>query len=205
MSYLIRAAVKSHDPTQSFVTVLHYVYGPTTDASVEDFLTGFVGTITTGLRATLISSGQLDSVDATRIPDPGSGDTPDEATLVLNLAGTYGPGGDDIPQALCGLVNLKTNVASRRARGWTYGFPMWRSTALSSSGEVINPASDYWTGLGTLATGLAASAVGDTLTYDPVVFSRVAYDTEAPNWYFGINAAVRSSKPRWLRKRSLIH
>lgn len=206
MAYVIRAAFESHDPLQAFTTVLHYK-SLSDSASVDDFVSGVDGTLTTGLRASLGTDGLLDSVTAVRIPEPGTSQTPDEATRALALAGAYNPGGDNLPEAMCGLVQLKTGVASRRARGWTYAYPMRRTTVLSADGEQILSSGDYWIAMGTLATGLTADVIGDGVLgihYTPIVFSRRAYDQNAANWYFGITAAVRSSKPRWLRKRSII-
>jgi hypothetical protein len=203
MALTLRAAFRSHDLDQSYITVLHYhSSGPS--ASLSDFLGGVVGALTTGLRATLHTVGALDECVATTIPDPGSGGLPEQDSLAINLAGTFNPAANDLPDAVCGLVKLKTNVASRRSRGWTYGFPIKSSAQLGGSGEVISSAGTYWTALGTLATGLKGSVIGALTDYDPIVFSHAAYITEAPNWYFGITDAIRSPKPRWLRKRSLI-
>ena len=202
--FLVRAAFAAHDPTQSYTTVLHYkTDDPVT--YIDDFLGGVVGSLTDGLRATLWTSGTLDSVTAVRIPAPGSSELPVEGTLVINLAGTYTITQDDIPQAICGLVDLKTNIASRRARGWTYGYPIFDSSKLDGSGEHINSASTYGLGLATLAAALDNQVEGSVTNYDPVVFSKTAYRSGDPTYAFEITAGVRNLKPRWLKKRSLAH
>jgi hypothetical protein len=200
---LFRAAVHSHDPSQSFVTVLHYT---TEDASIHaaDVANNFAGTITTGLKATLRTSGQLDDVTVTEILPHGTLTPPEQATHALNIAGVYVPANLNIDPALCGLVDLKTNVAGRGTHGWTYGFPILDVVQLSSSGHVIDASSPYWADMATLATGLLADVVVGSSHVTPVVFSAARWRRAEANYWFGITAATRSPKPRWLRKRSLI-
>jgi hypothetical protein len=203
MSKLFRAAVHAHDTSQSFVTVLHYT---TEDASIHasDVANNFAGTITTGLRATLRTSGQLDDVTVTEILPFATHTPPEQATHTLSLAGTYSPANLNIDPALCGLVDLKTNVAGRGTHGWTYGYPILDVVQLSSSGHVIDSSSPYWADLATLATGLTADVVVGSSHVTPVVFSAARWRRAEANYWFGITAAVRSNKPRWLRKRSLL-
>ena len=203
MSKLFRAAVHSHDPSQSFVTVLHYT---TEDASIHasDVANNFAGTITTGLRATLRTSGQLDDVTVTEILPFATHTPPEQSTHTLNLAGVYVPANLNVDPALCGLVDLKTNVAGRGTHGWSYGFPILDVNQLTGNGHAIDSAGAYWTDLATLATGLVADVVVGSSHVTPVVFSAARWRRAEANYWFGITAAVRSSKPRWLRKRTLI-
>jgi len=203
MAKLFRAVVHAHDTQQSFVTVLHYT---TEDGSIHasDVASNFAGTITTGLRATLRTSGQLDDVTVTEVLPFGTLTPPEQSTHVLNLAGTFAPGGQSIDTALCGLVDLKTNVAGRGTHGWTYAYPMIEVAQLAAGGESISSSGTYWTGMGTLATGLVADVVVGSSHVTPVVFSAARWRRAEANYWFGITAAVRSSKPRWLRKRTLI-
>ena len=95
-------------------------------------------------------------------------------------------------------------MAGRGTHGWCYAYPMIEVAQLAAGGESISSSGTYWTGMGTLATGLVADVVVGSSHVTPVVFSAARWRRAEPNYWFGITAATRSSKPRWLRKRSLI-
>lgn len=203
MSLLVRAAVASHDASQHYITVLHYT---TEDGSISvaDCAANFAGAITDGLRATLTTGGLLDSVTVVEILPHGDLTPPNEATQVLNLAGTYGPGGFTLPQAICGLVDLHSSVAGRGTHGWSYGFPALDDGQLDSGQKAFVSSGLYWEALQDHAEGCAADIIVGSSHVTPVVFSRARWLREEANYFFGITAAVPSAKVRWLRKRSTI-
>lgn len=202
ISKLFRLAFASHDTEQDYITVLHYSGDDT--GSPADVSTGVVGNLTDGLRATLRTSGQLDSVEIVEVLPPGDSGVPEAFTLELGLAGTYSPDGQNVPRALCGLVKLKTDAAVRSGHGWTYAFP------LVGANEIINDdtgriptTSAYWAGMATLATGVAGEIETSGETYNPAVYSRARHARAEDNWWFTITAAIRSPKVRYLRKREI--
>lgn len=203
--------VNAHDGSDQYVTVLGYS-GQLADVvtaagTPESLAKSFSGTATDGLRATLRTSGFLDSVTAREVLPPGDTGVPTEYTHALTLAGTYSaPGfGDDVPQELCGLVRKHTDAAVRGAHGWTFGYPLRKSGEMT--GETLTAGVAYWTGLLSLATGLAANIIDpgtfgvDNVTYTPALISRARHARHEANWWFGITSCVASNRVHYIRRR----
>ena len=196
---LIRVAVESSQFGQQFVTVLYYD-GTDPTASVADAASGFVGSITDGLRATLHTSGHLDQAIFTEVLDPGDTSIPDTAVLALGITGQYGAsGGDNVPTELCGLCKKVTGVPLRGAHGWVYGFPLLQSGELN--GENLDTTGNYWPKLVILAAALDNVIVGALTSYEPVVYSRTRHRRGDANYFFTIASGLATPRARFLRKR----
>ena len=200
MANLYRVAVAAHDPEQTYITTMYFVDGGTGD--VNDLAAHFVGAITTALKTTLVTTGQLDSATVVHVP-AAFGTGGDEATVSIGIAGTYNPGGGpNLPRELVGLVRLKTNFASRHAKGWRYGYPIQQPGSLDAHGLNLVTGSNYQIALATWATAFTDTVVSTGETYAPVVYSRTAHKQGLANYWFGVTAAVPQLRVHTLRKRN---
>jgi len=202
MSKLFRCAVASHDPEQAYITTM-YFHEPSDDGHPLDLVNHFVGDITTKLKATLVTTGTLDSVTAEEVP-AAYGTGGDEATAAIGVAGTYNPGsGPNLPRELCGLIRLKTNFSARGAHGWRFGFPIWQPGSLDAHGVNIVAGSNYQLGLATMKDAFTDHVISGGLDYAPACYSRTYHREGRPNYWFAVTAAVPQVKAHTLRKRNL--
>ena len=200
MANLFRVAVASHDPEQTYITTMYFTDGGT--GSAADLASHFVGAITSALKTTLVTTGQLDSATVVHVP-AAYGTGGDEATVSIGIAGTYSPGGGpNLPRELVGLVRLKTNFSARGARGWRYGFPIQQPGSLDAHGVNLVVGSNYQIALATFATAFTDTVISTGETYSPVVYSRTYHKEGRPNYWFAVTAAVPQLKVHTLRKRN---
>ena len=199
-----RAAFTSKDSEQSFITVLHFLAHSGAGNSGDLATALHSGAIPVALAKTLVTAGSFSLVTVTNIRDHGDSTPPDQDAAVMTQAGTATAVTANVPRALCGLVDLHTNVAGRGTHGWTYGYPLLAQGNMAGDGRTL--AGAYWTNLQTEATALNGVLTVGTATddYDLAVFSRARWARGEANFLFSVQAVTASNKVRILRRRNLL-
>lgn len=157
----------------------------------------------TTYRLMLTTSDTWLSVAVRQVPDPRSPGGQLEYVRTVNLAGTYAFT-RNMPESACGVLSIKTPVATRRARGHMF------APSMIDRGNIANrliAGSDA-----THLTALAARFANGTSTSGPAwtgttlsswilgVYSKT--DALAANPYFyGANAVTCDLTSHWLRSR----
>lgn len=147
----------------------------------------------------------VDQVVVRQVEDPTAPGVILEAAHPVAAAGTRGLGARQGPQSLCGVVSLKTPVASRRFRGHNFLPPI--EDVASLSGNNLDGSGAYWTAaqayVAKLQTGCAPSVTwtGSNLSsWRLSIYSRRAASLSLPQ-----NADVQSAslklKVSFLRSR----
>lgn len=156
-------------------------------------------------RATMANQFTWLSTTVKQVVDPTTVDNPLEYVNPVNLAGTRGAITHNSPASLCALIQLKTPVASRRARGHIFLAPSYAQNEMN--GDVYNGAAGYAVGViafaAKLATGCSPTPTwtGTGLsTWYLGCYSKRAAQLGVPH-AFACTAAVWSPQVRFLRSR----
>jgi hypothetical protein len=175
---------------------------PTLQGLADEFWTWIAATYL----ATVHSSSTVDQVTSKQVMDPLIKQSPLEAAHIVNLPGTHAPAGTQAPNSLCGVLAIKTQLASRRGRGHLFLPPAVASTAFS--GDILNQADPYYTNCVAFATRLQAGCgpsqtwTGSHLSqWQLCIYSRAAALLAQPS-VAQATACVVKPKAYWLRSRS---
>lgn len=142
------------------------------------------------------------SVDLTEMVNPlDVNATPRAATVAVTNGGALPATGDKLPEALCGIVSLRTEVARRWARGYV-AMPSPRASSYLD-------ASANWTGGYLTALQAIAAKVDDdyeigtvsVTSVIPVVYSRTQHLRGADQPWAQVSAGVARTKPKWRASR----
>lgn len=124
---------------------------------------------------------------------------------VAGVAGTLIGGDGKVYRAQSMVVNLKSDVASRSARGWIMLPGSVNSADMDGAGNWSASGSYY-----TAAVALAA-LLDDTIQHDvlsvhawhlkPIIYSRTRRKRSQSPYYFDVKSATAKRDPRWLRRR----
>lgn len=183
---------------------LHYVTQPPLEGSepaAADVLSVIDTALRTSYKACLNTQVTLLSATLSERVQPGSGDVPVGAALEIGDAGT-GPTYDGkVSPALCCIIQLKTGVPLRSARGYLAMPSPEASTAMASSSKFTGT---YLTGLDAFAAKLDDDYEIGTVSVTsviPVVYSRTRHARgQNPPW-FQVEAGVVRNAQRWRRSR----
>lgn len=192
---------------------LHYHFSDTAildDPGMDTFLAAIAASLSTPLRALILTTGQLESYTlyetaVTEHPQPPV----KTAHYLVNNAGTRADATDHLNRAQCGVMSLQTNRAGRSARGHIFLPPIGNTTALyGASVGLLSTTDPYWTAMAGLRTALLTHLGGHAFWaplsgYDGklVVYSQTLRDRAAPNWWFEVRDVVPRSTARWLHSR----
>lgn len=130
------------------------------------------------------------------------GGVPEGSAKELELDGTLAPADTKLPEALSAIIQLRTGVPLRSARGYLSMPSPLGSAGLTTGG--------VWTGSTKSAYDAFAAKLDDDYelgTVDvtsviPVVYSRTRHDRGISPWWFQIEAATLVNKARWRRSRT---
>lgn len=129
-------------------------------------------------------------------------DIPGTAADAISHAGTNGAPGT-LPHELCAYLQLRTDFASRSARGGTHSAPCTRSACFTAdlfvTGSVLGTS---MTALGNkLKTSFNNGSLLGPVTIHPVIYSRTRRIRGDTPYTFNITNFVVSNQPRFLRTR----
>lgn len=162
--------------------------------------------ISTTYLATFHASGFVDQVVAKQVMDPKIKDSPLEAQHIVNAAGTHSPPGAVVPQSLCGVVSLKTQLASRRGRGHLFMPPALSATSFTA--DLLTVSDPYYVALTAFATALQKGCTlsptwsGTHLSqWSLCIFSKAAALLSQTDVAI-CSAVIVKPKAYWLRSRS---
>lgn len=179
--------------------------GPPSLADLTQLANDVITYFSVTYRNTLSNNFSWLSVTTKQIVDPTTVDSPLEYQAPTNLAGTRGLITHNSPASLCALIQLKTPVASRRARGHIFCAPSYAQNELN--GDVYNGGAGYATGViafaAKLATGCSPTPTwtGTGLsTWFLGCYSKAAALQGQPH-AFAATACVWSPTVRFLRSR----
>jgi hypothetical protein len=123
----------------------------------------------------------------------------------VGLTGLLAGGDGKVYRAQSLVIALKSDVASRSARGWIMVPGSVNSTDMDGSGQ--------WSASGTYYTSCVALAalLDDNIQHDvlgthawhlqPVIYSRTRRKRDLTPYYFSVKSALAKRDPRWLRRR----
>jgi hypothetical protein len=112
-----------------------------------------------------------DSVIVKNVSDKVSKDVLGEQVHPVNLPGTRPKAGTGVPNAMCGLLALKSFAASRNFRGHIFMHPCISSSAINY--KTLSQTDAYWTALNAFQVKLAAGCSAPNPTWT---------GTELHNW-----------------------
>lgn len=160
--------------------------------------------LTTAYRAVLPTSMTLNSLQARECVAPGSEDVPGAGEKTVNLAGTFTAASSRLPDAVCMVVSLKTDVPLRSARGYI-ALPSPRNETLLDTNQKWLTTGTYYTNVEALAALLDDSfdtgGVG-AVTLNPVVYSRRRHGIGLNPYTFQVARAIPSNEVHWRRSRT---
>lgn len=156
-------------------------------------------------RALGVTTWTWDSIITKQVVDPLNPVVYLEAVTNVALAGTRTIAGHAVPEALCGVVSLKTPNASRRFRGHMFAPPAFNDATLS--GNLLDSGNAYWTNLGLFAaelfkgTPLGSGWTGAQLShYELVIYSKTAALAAQPS-VANVSGVTVKTKASFLRSR----
>lgn len=160
----------------------------------------------TTYRALLKTAWTWDQIDCSQVSDVLDPAPILKVTTAVNQAGTASNPSVGTPVPICGLVSLKTPLASRRYRGHLFLPPLFDEAQINGAG--IQNGGAYDTAKNNFAAALATGA-GSSPTWTGSFLSNctlVVYSeagTRAGSGVFAVVTAVTSNdQAHWLRSRS---
>ncbi len=202
-----------HDDTSGLrcITGWHVIDGngdPTIDNLHDLAESAGSTTLKDKFKAALRTNWILDSLVVRQVQDPQApGNVKLEYIRPIGEAGTLATGTES-PHAATAIMALKTDVASRRARG-----RMWMPPAMSqgtvSGDRWVTAAGGWWNKLQdfsaeyqhTLQSDGASHYGGGWTGFDSCIYSRAARAANAANFFFRVRAHQLDPRIRWLRSR----
>lgn len=199
-----RVAYNAHDGEQQFVSVFHFLEEGGS-GNVSDLATHLAtGAFPTAVAKTLRDTGQITAVTVTQIMEHGDLTPPEQDTETVAVTGSWHAADTLMARGVCGIVNLKTNVAGRGTKGWHYGFPCVSESDLDASKTVFGGTGDYLAQLNACASGLngVLTVNGTADDYDLAVFSRARWNRGELLFLFTVTTCIATNKCHFLDRRS---
>lgn len=192
----------------SVVNGLHYETQPPTlgdEPAPVDVLNKLDTELTTLYRNCLPSAVTVHAITLAERLSPSeiaSGQVPHGAAKELELAGTLSPADTKLPEAISAIVQLRTGVPLRSARGYVALPSPLGSASLTNGG--------LWTGSTKSAYDAFAAKVDDdyeigtvaVTSIVPVVYSPTRHDRGVSPWSFQVEAGTLVNKAKWRRSRT---
>lgn len=187
---------------------LHYETQPPTlgdEPAPVDVLNKLDTELTTLYRNCLPSAITVHAITLAECLSPAEiagGSVPHGAAKELELAGTLSPADTKIPEAIAAIIQLRTGVPLRSARGYIALPSPLGSASLTNGG--------LWTGSTKSAYDAFAAKLDDdyeigtvaVTSIVPMVYSRTRHDRGVSPWTFQVEAATLVNKARWRRSRT---
>lgn len=155
--------------------------------------------------AMLFTTSTWDSIKCSQISADPKTDPPLEAFLAVNAAGTRVTGSGTLPDSMCGVMSIKSPIASRRYRGHLMLPPAFNPADVNGDNFAVSQ--PYYVAMLALAakfeTGVLPTPTwtGTELAhYTLSLFSRTALTAAEPAMAFA-TAVVTQPKIHWLRSR----
>jgi len=200
---IYRATVVAHSTVDCALveSTLHYRTEPPVggdEPAADDVATGIWGLIGTAFVAATSTRVHIDRLDLLQVATPPG--TAIGGTHVINATGTLAASSLDYPAAACLGINLRSNVRSRRARGFTHMPPPY--DAVYSLGNTFGGA--YLTNVQTLAALLDNSFdLGSVLIthVHPCVYSPTQYKQGLAPVFYDVTSATVNPVCRFVKSR----
>lgn len=209
---VIRFGLVSHMDTGALiVNNLHYrLEGDTAfignEPTIADCASEVWTKLGTAYRALLNTAYTVDLVHGYEEVETWNGAVAGVGDFTVNAAGTATGTGTSEPRPLAAVIDLKSDVGSRSARGWILVPAPLAQSMWSASGNIA--------GAALTALQTFAALLDDTIQHDvigvhawhlkPVIYSRTRRKRGDSPWYFDVKAAVAKSDPRWVARRRSI-
>lgn len=138
--------------------------------------------------------------------DPGSGDAPEGASFVHNLAGTTGSYTTDVlPPEMCAYISLRTGKLGRSFRGGTHTPPITHPSDLDGNGK-LQSGTGFFIGCQDLRDAIidkledVFSTTGDI---NPIIYSRTRR-SRGLSFAEELSGGLVRTNPRWIRRRTSV-
>lgn len=208
---ILRVSFESTDASgRLFVNTLHYrIEGdsafPTHEPEIPSVLSKLSEHLTTEYRGCLDTGRTLNTIRGRTEVETWNGEVARVGEVTVGLAGLLSHGDGTVPDPACGVIDLRSGVASRSGRGWIMVPGSRASTALSSLGK--------WAVGGTYVNAMnALAAVLDDKVQEtfggvnswhatPVIYSRTRRKAALEPFYFPVASCLVRTDVHWLRRR----
>lgn len=177
----------------------------TNEPTVADTASELWTKLGTAYRATLLTSTTMQLVHGYQEVETWNGAIASSGDFVVNLAGTAALGTGQVARPLSGVIDLRSDVATRSGRGWIMLPGPADPTMLNSSGT-FNSIGAY-----TVAAQNLAALLDDAIQHDvlgvhawhltPCIYSRTRRKRAQSPFTFDVKAASFRLDPRWVSRR----
>ena len=153
----------------------------------------------TKYKALIWDSSTLDDFTLTEELADGDSSIPAQHVISIAAAGTHNPSDETAPTEICALLQLRTAVASRSARGRMFLPPCVNALyyvrdAWAAGGQL--------TAITTFADELISTHNVGSTDVNTVIYSKTRRDRTEDPFTFKVTSWARDARPHWLRSRS---
>jgi hypothetical protein len=187
-----------------YVNSWHYqtdLPGPTADEpATGDVINAIDGKLRTAYKNCLPSTITVNSAELREEVLPHTGAIGVADSLNINQPGTGGTDGK-LPNAVTAIIKLRTDTASRSARGYVAMPSPLISTALSAAGRWTGTFAANLQTLAALFDDVMDLGLIDVTHLNPVVYSRTRRERGFEPYTFKVVEGIVRDKPSWRRSR----